>query len=61
MSAGTPLPIAVTPDGKTVYVGNTGTLGQPAGDTVTVISTRTGSAVKTLRVGKLPMEIEVTP
>ena len=51
--------IAITPNGKTAYVANTGSLGM--GDTVTPISTVTNTAGKAIKVGKGPALIAITP
>ena len=48
--------IAITPDGKTIYVSNSGQ-GSVAGDTVTPISTATSKPGKPIMVGKWPSEI----
>ena len=47
--------IAITPDGKTAYVANTGL------NTVTPISTATNTAGKPIRVGPAPVWIAITP
>ena len=50
-----PEPIAITPDGKTAYVGNTGS------DTVTPIRTATDTAGTPITVGYYPYAIAITP
>src|ERR1022692_2530350 len=52
--------IAITPDGKTVYVANHGFDTAPA-DTVIPISTATGKAGKPITVGASPDAIAITP
>src|ERR1017187_854146 len=47
--------IAITPDGKTVYVTD------PRLGTVTPISTATGTAGRPIKVGKDPSSIAITP
>lgn len=56
-----PQGIAVTPDGKRVYVANTGASGP--NDTVSVIETASGTdtVVATIRVGRAPHGVAVTP
>jgi len=55
-----PGPIAITPDGKTVYVGNTAGSTVSAG-TVTPINTATNSPGTAIKVGIYPVAIAVTP
>ncbi len=50
-----PRAIAITPNGKTAYVSNSGS------DTVTPISTATGKAGRAIKVGKDPGAIAITP
>ncbi len=52
---GHPIAIAITPDGKTAYVANSGS------DTVTPISTATNKAGKAITIGKDPAYIAITP
>ena len=47
--------IAITPDGKTIYVANWRV------DTVTPITTATNTAGKPIKVGKAPVGIAITP
>ena len=47
--------IAITPNGKTAYVANTGS------ETVTPIRTATGKALKAIKVGNGPTQIAITP
>ncbi|HEY7429491.1 MAG TPA: hypothetical protein VH641_02035, partial [Streptosporangiaceae bacterium] len=56
-----PHAIAITPDGKTVYVVNTGTLPSAPGDTVTPIRTATNTALPAITVGTFPLDIAITP
>ena len=50
-----PEKIAITPDGRTVYVTDSGS------GTVTPISTATGKAGPAIRTGKTPFAIAITP
>ena len=50
-----PAGIAITPDGKTLYVANR------RSGTVTVINTRTNAVEKTIKVGKGPWDVLVSP
>ena len=50
-----PIAIAITPDGKTVYVANV------YSDTVTPITTATNTPGKPIKVGKAPCRIAITP
>ncbi|MGO9162478.1 MAG: YncE family protein [Streptosporangiaceae bacterium] len=50
-----PLEIAITPDGRTVYVLN------HFSDTVTPIATATNTPGKPIKVGKAPYMIAITP
>lgn len=50
-----PARIAITPDGRTAYVANR------SSGTVTVINIATGTAEKTIKVGKAPGPIVITP
>jgi DNA-binding beta-propeller fold protein YncE len=52
-----PYAVAITPDSKTVYVSN----GALAGDTVTPISTATGTPAPAISVGDAPRGIVITP
>src|SRR6266446_3404301 len=54
-----PLGVAVTPDGSTVYVANSGD-GSVNG-TVSVIATATNTVTATIPVGNLPVGVAVTP
>jgi YVTN family beta-propeller protein len=47
--------MAITPDGKTIYVLN------PRSGTVTPISTATNTAGKPIRAGHFPFAIAITP
>ncbi len=53
-----PQSIAITPDGKTAYVANSG---YDRGNTVTPISTATNTAGKLIQVGKGRDAIAITP
>jgi YVTN family beta-propeller protein len=53
--ANVPFGIAVTPDGKRLYVTNT------ASNIVSVIDTMTASVVATVAVGMLPVAVTITP
>jgi YVTN family beta-propeller protein len=50
-----PEAIAITPDGKTAYVVNTGS------GTVTPIQTATNTALAPVKVGRTPVAIAITP
>jgi len=50
-----PCAIAITPDGKTAYVANSGS------GTVTPIRTATNTALKPIKVGLVPIAIAITP
>jgi hyaluronoglucosaminidase len=52
------LAIAITPDGKTVYVTN---FNEGSGGTVTPISTATGKAGRPIKVGPGPSAIAIAP
>ena len=47
--------IAITPDGKTAYVANSGS------DTVTPIRVATNTALKTIKAGRNPDAVAITP
>ena len=50
-----PVGVAVTPDGKHVYVANTGD------NTVSVIDTATGAVSATIPVGTSPVRVAICP
>src|SRR5271166_6150247 len=52
--------LVATPDGKTLYVSNGG-IGETIGHTVTVISTVSNTAIKTINVGRGAGAIAITP
>ena len=55
-----PFAIAMTPDGKTAYVANSGGM-SINGDTVTPVRTATNTALKAIKVGIGPVFIAITP
>lgn len=57
---GGPMAIAITPDGRWIYVANAGWPEFP-GDTVLPINTSTGRPGRLIRVGSAPLWIAITP
>ena len=55
--------VAVTPDGRTLYVANWGRVGlwRRNGDTVTPVTLSTGTPGAPIRVGNEPQALLVTP
>ncbi len=56
----TPLSVGITPDGKYVFVANTGSATQ-ADHRVTVVETATHRVAATIRVGLAPLDLAVSP